>query len=232
MFPIPVFSLNAVSRIAAITSKRIAAGAPPRDFGWADALAFADTVVSRPTWHAIVTERMFPTNRDAMAFVPALLTYIEKPMRVALIGSHRHIAEHAAEDFRRHAPWHQFIAAGGFSGEANALDKVRALEPDILLVAVESSKQEKWVDRYIAPEHGRLVITVGDFATREFSRTPALHRSLERLYRRLAEAGRRRTYHAFRWRPMERGRDLAKAYGPPTHFEPHAYRGGRGISRE
>ncbi|MDK1478328.1 WecB/TagA/CpsF family glycosyltransferase [Sinorhizobium sp. 6-117] len=223
--------MNAVSRIAAITFKRIASSTPPRDFGWADALAFADTVVSRPKWHAVVTDRMFPTSRDAMAFVPALLTYIEKPMRVAVIGWDRHVAERAAENFRSHAPWHQFIALGGISGEANALGEVRALRPDILLVAIESSKQEKWVDRNIAPEHGRLVITVGDYFSREFSCTPGLLRWLERIYRRMAELGRPRTYHAFRWRPIER--DLANASGP-KHFElsPGAYRGSRRISRE
>ncbi|MBP1885975.1 WecB/TagA/CpsF family glycosyltransferase [Sinorhizobium mexicanum] len=208
--------MNALSRIAAMTSGRIASSAPPRDFGWADALAFADTVVSRPKWHAVVTDRMFPSSRDAMAFVPALLTYIEKPMRVAVIGSGRHVAERTAENFRSHAPWHQFIALGGFSGEANALGEVRALRPDILLVAIENSKQEKWVDRNIAPEHGRLVITVSEYLPREFSRTPALLRWLERLYRLMAEVGRRRTYHAFRWRPIER--DLANAAGQ-NHFE-------------
>ncbi|MBB4184019.1 WecB/TagA/CpsF family glycosyltransferase [Sinorhizobium terangae] len=223
--------MSAVSRIAAVASRRIAASAPPPDFGWADALAFADTVVSRPKWHAIVTDRMFPTSRDAVAFVPALLTYIEKPMRVALIGSHRHAAEQAAENFRSHAPWHQFIAIGGFSDETKALDEVRALRPDILLVAIESFDQEKWVDRNIAPEHGRLVVTVGDFVVREFSRTPVLLRWLERLYRLVAEAGRQRSYHAFRWRPMER--DLASA-SRPKHFghSPEAFRGSRRISGE
>ncbi|THK38009.1 hypothetical protein EHS39_10945 [Ensifer sp. MPMI2T] len=215
MFPIPIPS-----------------SAPPRDFGWADALAFADTVVSRPKWHAIVTDRMFPSSRDAMAFVPAVLTYIEKPMRVAVVGSHRHLAEHAAENFRSHAPWHQFIAVGGFSDQANALDEVRALQPDILLVAIESLKQEKWVDRNIAPEHGRLVITVGDFVIREFSRSPVFLRWLERLYRLVAEAGRRRTYHAFRWMPMEGDRDFANASGQTKHFEPVPYGGGRRISHE
>ncbi|WEX88088.1 WecB/TagA/CpsF family glycosyltransferase [Sinorhizobium garamanticum] len=224
--------MNVVSRIAVAASKRITSSAPPREFGWADALAFADTVVSRPKWHAIVTDRMFPSSRDAMAFVPALLTYIEKPMRVALVGSHRHVAEHAAENFRSHAPWHQFIAVGGFSDQANALDKVRALQPDILLVKIQSLKQEKWVDRYIAPEHGRLVITVCDFVTQGSSRAPVLLRWLEWLYRFVAEAGRRRTYHAFRWRPMERDRDLANASGPPNHFDPRAYRGARLISHE
>ncbi|MCA1403782.1 WecB/TagA/CpsF family glycosyltransferase [Ensifer sp. IC3342] len=224
--------MNVVSRIAVAASKRITSSAPPHEFGWADALAFADTVVSRPKWHAIVTDSMFPSSRDAMAFVPALLTYIEKRMRVALVGSHRHVAEHAAEHFRSHAPWHQFIVVGGFSDQATALDEVRALRPDILLVAIESSKQEKWVDRYIAPEHGRLVITVGDFVTREFSRVPVLLRWLERLYRLVAGAGRRRTYHAFRWKPIERDRDLANASEPPKHFEPRAYRGARRISHE
>lgn len=225
--------MSAVSRIAAVASRRIVSSAPPRDFRWADALAFADTVVSRPKWHAIVTDRMFPTSRDAMAFVPALLTYIEKPMLVALIGSHPYVAEHAAESFRSHAPWHRFIAVGGLSDQASALDEVRALEPDILLVAIGSLKQEQWVDRHIAPEHGRLVIAVGNFVARDFSRAPVLLRWLERLHRLVAGAGRRRGYHPFRWRPMERDCDLANASGP-EHFgpSPEAFRGSRRISGE
>ncbi|MCA1441174.1 WecB/TagA/CpsF family glycosyltransferase [Ensifer sp. IC4062] len=209
----------------------ISSSLPPRDFGWADALAFADTVVSRPKWHAVVTDRMFPSSRDAMAFVPALLTYIEKPMRVALVGSHRHVAEEAAENFRSHAPWHQFIAVGGFSEETNALHEVRALRPDILLVAIESFDQEKWVDRNIAPEHGRLVIMVGDFVARESSRAPVLLCWLERLYRLVADAGRRRSYQAFRWRPIER--DLANASRSKDFgVSPEAFRGSRRISGE
>ncbi|MCZ4090282.1 WecB/TagA/CpsF family glycosyltransferase [Sinorhizobium psoraleae] len=226
-------AMNALSRIVVTASKQIESRVPSRDFGWADALAFADTVASQPTWHAVVTERMFPTSQDAAAFVPALLTYIEKPMRVALIGSHRDVVERAAENFRSHAPWHEFIAAGGFSGQGNVLDDVRALEPHILLVAIESSKQEKWVDRNIALEHGRLVIAVDDFVVREFSPSPALFRRLGLfwLHRFAAEAGRRRAYHAFRWKPIKRGRDLAGV--SEQHFEsPQAHRGASRISRE
>ena len=52
---------------------------------------------------------------------------------------------------------------------------------DILLIAMGTPKQEKWIDRYIRPEHARLVISVGalfDFMAGEFSRAPETARSM------------------------------------------------------
>lgn len=63
---------------------------------------------------------------------------------------------------------------------------------DILLVAMGTPRQEKWVDTFIRPEHARLVITVGalfDFVAGEIPRAPSAIRRLrvEWLYRFLQE---------------------------------------------
>jgi hypothetical protein len=53
--------------------------------------------------------RKFPANLTGTDFVPALLTYLSRPMRVAMIGAQQETLIQAAENFRRHAPWHTFL---------------------------------------------------------------------------------------------------------------------------
>ncbi|MGF6172722.1 WecB/TagA/CpsF family glycosyltransferase [Ensifer sp. 4252] len=129
--------------------------------------------------------RMFPANLNGTDFVPALLTYLERPVRVAMIGARPDVLARAAENFRRHAPWHEFLpVSDGFfdrNRSREILADVRALRADILLVAMGSPMQEKWVDTYVGPQDARLVITVGalfDFVAQEFPRAPKLLRKL------------------------------------------------------
>ncbi|CAN7177515.1 MULTISPECIES: WecB/TagA/CpsF family glycosyltransferase [Ensifer] len=128
---------------------------------------------------------MFPANLNGTDFVPALLTYLDRPMRIAMIGARPDVLARAAENFRKHAPWHEFLpVSDGFfdrSRSRELLADVRALRADILLVAMGSPMQEKWVDTYVGPQDARLVITVGalfDFVAQEFPRAPKLLRKL------------------------------------------------------
>lgn len=109
--------------------------------------------------------RSFPANLSGTAFVPALLTYLARPMRVALIGGEEAMLMQAAEALRRHAPWHEIlpIADGAFDpAQSDAvMERVRAAKADILLVSMGSPAQEKWIDRHVGPGHARLVISVG-----------------------------------------------------------------------
>lgn len=140
--------------------------------------------------------KRFPANLNGTDFVPALMTYITTPRRIALIGARPETLQRAAENFRKHAPWHEFITvADGYLDDAQsreAMARVRALQPDILLIAMGSPKQEKWIDRYVGPGHARLVISVGalfDFIAEEVPRaSPAIRRlRLEWLYRLILE---------------------------------------------
>lgn len=128
---------------------------------------------------------MFPANLNGTDFVPALLTYMERPLRVAMIGARPKVVARAAENFSRHAPWHTFlpVSDGFFDRERSAeiLAEVRALNADILLVAMGSPGQEKWVDDHVGPLDARLVITVGalfDFVAEELPRAPKFLRRL------------------------------------------------------
>ena len=109
--------------------------------------------------------RGFPAKLTAADFVPALLTYIERPMRVALIGGQQAALMRATERLRRHAPWHTFlpVADSAFDPAQSDLvmDRVRAAEADILLVAMDDPAQEKWIDRHVGPGHARLVLSAG-----------------------------------------------------------------------
>ncbi|HVK92044.1 MAG TPA: WecB/TagA/CpsF family glycosyltransferase [Mycoplana sp.] len=140
--------------------------------------------------------RPFPANLNGTDFVPALLTYMETPKRVALIGAEREVLVKAAEKFQEHTPWHEFhpVSDGFFDRNESdgVMAKVRELQPDILLVAMGSPVQEKWIDRHVAPGHARLVISVGalfDFVAGRVPRAPERMRRfrLEWLYRLMQE---------------------------------------------
>lgn len=143
--------------------------------------------------------RMFPANLNGTDFVPALMTYMTAPKRIAMIGASPSVLKRAVESFRQHSPWHEFIPiADGYFDVADSdeiMARVRAAKPDILLVAMGSPKQEKWIDRHVGPGHARLVISVGalfDFMAGEVPRASEAIRSLrlEWLHRLVHEPGR------------------------------------------
>jgi len=127
----------------------------------------------------------FPANLNGTDFVPALLTYMDRPMRIGLIGGTPTVVERAAENFRAHAPWHTFIAVsdGYLDGERSAAVAEETLrhDLDILIVGMGTPLQEKWVAAHIGPQHARLVLTVGalfDFVSEAVPRAPKLVRAL------------------------------------------------------
>ncbi len=143
--------------------------------------------------------KSFPANLNGTDFIPALMTYMTTPRRVAMIGARPETLKKAAEKLAEHTPWHTFIPiADGYFDMAQSdaiMAKVRAAAPDILLVAMGSPKQEKWIDRYVGPGHARLVIGVGalfDFVAEEVPRASNIVRQLrlEWLHRLVHEPGR------------------------------------------
>jgi UDP-N-acetyl-D-mannosaminuronic acid transferase (WecB/TagA/CpsF family) len=50
---------------------------------------------------------------SAARFIPALLTYAERPMKVAVLHSDPAKAERFCADLQRHAPWHEIVVATG-----------------------------------------------------------------------------------------------------------------------
>ncbi|NKN34801.1 WecB/TagA/CpsF family glycosyltransferase [Agrobacterium sp. a22-2] len=143
--------------------------------------------------------RTFTANLNGTDFVPALLTYMESRKRVGLIGGRKAVLAAATEQFRKHAPWHDFIEiSDGFFSEgetADVLDRIEKADLDILLVGMGTPLQEKWMAHTIRPEHARLVIGVGalfDFISGTVPRAPNWVRRFrcEWLYRLTREPDR------------------------------------------
>ncbi|MCM2472839.1 WecB/TagA/CpsF family glycosyltransferase [Rhizobium sp. CG5] len=136
--------------------------------------------------------RAFTANLNGTDFVPALLTYMDSPKRVGLMGGRRNVLTAAAEQLRKHAPWHDFIEiSDGFFSPADTddvLDRIEDADLDILLIGMGTPLQEKWMAHNIRAEHARLVIGVGalfDFISGTVPRAPnwVRHFRCEWLYR-------------------------------------------------
>jgi exopolysaccharide biosynthesis WecB/TagA/CpsF family protein len=141
----------------------------------------------------------FPANLNGTDFVPALLTFMEQPRRIGLIGGTRDVVEGAATNFRRHAPWHEFIVVSdGFFDKDDpsaVIDELSRQKLDIVIVGMGTPLQEKWAHQHIRDDHARLVMTVGalfDFVSGSVPRAPRLVRSmrLEWAYRLAQEPSR------------------------------------------
>ena len=176
--------------------------------------------------------RKFPANLTGTDFVPALLTYVTRPMRVGMIGARHATLMRAAKNFRGHTPWHEFLPiSDGFFDRAKSdeiMEQVREANVDILLVAMGSPAQEKWIDRHVGPGHARLVLSVAglfDAVAGDVRRAPRGMRRLrlEWLYRFVRAPSRPWQghrlanlvflYHVLRYKLSERGANAAARAG-------------------
>ncbi|KAA0699537.1 glycosyltransferase [Neorhizobium sp. P12A] len=141
----------------------------------------------------------FPANLNGTDFVPALLTFMEQPKRIGLVGGRRDIVEKAAENFRNHAPWHEFVViSDGYFDKVDSsavTSEIERQKLDVLIVGMGTPLQEKWVADHIRPQHARLVMTVGalfDFVSGTVPRAPRMVRALrlEWIFRLLQEPSR------------------------------------------
>jgi exopolysaccharide biosynthesis WecB/TagA/CpsF family protein len=121
------------------------------------------------------------------------------PLRVGLLGARRSNAEAAAAALSALAPQHSFTVVhdGYFRGEEEPeiLEKLAAIRPDLLLVAMGVPRQEFWIDRNITARHCTLPVAVGallDFLSGAVPRAPLWVRRLrlEWLFRLVIEPGR------------------------------------------
>lgn len=168
----------------------------------------------------------FVANLNGTDFIPAMLSYMQQPRRIGLIGGRPEILKKAAANFRLHAPWHEFveISDGYFDKTdcAAVIDRLAGARIDILLVALGTPLQEVWIDRNIRPEHARLAIGVGalfDFVSGEVPRAPLWMRRIrsEWVYRLWLEP-RRLWYRYIVGIPVFLGHVARfKLFGAPRH---------------
>jgi exopolysaccharide biosynthesis WecB/TagA/CpsF family protein len=141
----------------------------------------------------------FTANLNGTDFVPAALSFITKPLMVGLLGASSEVLHDAATNFRKHTPWHEFVEiSDGYFDRADPsfiLKRIEAARIDLLLVAMGTPLQEKWVDRYLTADHAHVVISVGallDFVSGHVKRAPHWVRQLrsEWLFRLWLEPSR------------------------------------------
>ncbi len=127
----------------------------------------------------------FSENLNGTDFVPGFLREIERPLTVGLIGAKTENVEGALARFAALAPQHRFeLINDGFfkpSDEPAILERIRAIRPDILLVAMGVPRQELWITRHLTPAHCTLPIAVGalfDFMSGSVPRAPLMVRRM------------------------------------------------------
>lgn len=144
----------------------------------------------------ILYGKPFAANLNGTDFVPGFLREVRTPMTVGLIGAKGRNVELAVASFAALCPQHRFVLIndGYFSPaeEPQVLERIRALRPDILLVAMGVPRQELWIARNIDERHCTLPIAVGalfDFMSGAVPRAPAFVRTvrLEWVFRLLIE---------------------------------------------
>ncbi|WP_292139794.1 WecB/TagA/CpsF family glycosyltransferase, partial [Mesorhizobium sp.] len=127
----------------------------------------------------------FPDNLNGTDFVPAFLQASTTPLTVGLLGATRVNAEAASVKLAALAVQHKFVVIhdGYFpaSQEQEIVDRIAALRPDVLLVAMGVPRQELWIERHIDARHCTLPIAVGallDFLSGAVPRAPLWMRRL------------------------------------------------------
>ncbi len=141
----------------------------------------------------------FPDNLNGTDFVPAFLQASVHPLTVGLLGTTRVNAEAASAKLSALAVQHKFVVIhdGYFppSEEPAIVERIAALRPDVLLVAMGVPRQELWIARHIDARHCTLPVAVGaslDFLSGSVPRAPLPIRRvrLEWLFRLSIEPGR------------------------------------------
>lgn len=138
----------------------------------------------------------FPDNLNGTDFVPALLKFIDEPLRVGLLGAKPEEVARACANFKKQTPQHdiQVISDGFFDGtnKQAILEKLAQFRPHILLVAMGVPRQELFIAHAINKIHCTCVFGVGalfDFQAGTAKRAPSWMRKfrIEWVYRLLLE---------------------------------------------
>ncbi len=148
---------------------------------------------------------MFKANLNGTDFVPALLASNNRSLSIGLIGARPEVVETARGSFANQYPQHDFtIVSDGFfklEDEPKIYEKLTAIRPDILLIAMGVPRQEQFIMRLLSGETCTMPIAVGalfDLHTGSVPRAPdwmrtsrtewvyRLWREPKRLWRRYA----------------------------------------------
>lgn len=157
------------------------------DDRFASVLASADLVLNDGSGLAIAARWQgtdFPENLNGTDFTPRLLALAAAEGRRAyLLGGRPGVAERAAAALSGSIPGlsvvgtrHGYLDPAGDRRWADVADEIRALAPDIVVVAMGNPLQELWMSEHLGRTGARLGIGVGaflDFVAGEAQRAPA-----------------------------------------------------------
>ena len=107
----------------------------------------------------------FKANLNGTDLVPALFSFITKPLKVALLGARPQIIQRACETFEHETPWHEFhVISDGYFREQDVPDlkaKLTSLKPDVLLVAMGVPRQEQFIIEQLGPDYCTMPMAIG-----------------------------------------------------------------------
>lgn len=102
----------------------------------------------------------FATLFKVASFVPALLTFLEKPVRIGIVGSNPQSVARTCQLLAAHVPWHEVVVVPRIEIEQPEKGRVPARPiVDILVVDMDETGQERWIEQHVRPRHGRLVLS-------------------------------------------------------------------------
>ncbi|MGN7292269.1 hypothetical protein [Rhizobium sp. SAFR-030] len=105
---------------------------------------------------------------DAARFVPSLLTFMEAPRRITLIGADEARLQTASRQLMAHSPWHQvttvLLSEPVCGRRPIAADELlEAASPDVVIADARDWREEIRLERYLSFRHDGLALLAGRF---------------------------------------------------------------------
>lgn len=142
--------------------------------------------------------RRFPENLNGTDFTPQFLDRTSHRLKLFLLGATSEALDAAARQFRARWPQHMIVGAqDGFfsaSDSPEIVRRIKAAQPDLVLVGMGNPRQERWIARHLSEYQGSAfaVGALFDFISGRVPRAPQWVRRLraEWVYRLSLEPGR------------------------------------------
>lgn len=137
----------------------------------------------------------FKANLNGTDFTPEIFNHLTNK-RIYILGAQEGLAQKALEIWQEQYPQHSWIGSHhGYIDDKTSdavVDGVKALDVDILIVAMGNPIQEQWIESYGSRTGASLVVGVGallDFTAGEVKRAPKWVQNLraEWIYRLFQE---------------------------------------------
>lgn len=144
----------------------------------------------------MVHGRRFQENLNGTDFIPRLLHGSPLPLRVFLFGARPEVVGEASRSIEQRFGHAVVGACSGYGVDhAQVCERIRAAQPDVVLVALGNPLQERWILDHARSLPPALYVGVGalfDFLAERVARAPLWVRRLrlEWLFRLLQEPGR------------------------------------------